>query len=318
MRAPLLLHKEVVSVEGFNGSVETSTMFRGNQPLSDTSPYDQFIDNTKAINRIYLGQAVTGENTLQSTLEPELAALVVLGYMSAVESYIRALVRRLIEVDDMVHTLVEPMTVSFGAARHHSRQLLPEALTEHVSFAGSSGLTTFSTMVGIQNFPQDMQKIRGDFLKICEIRHCCVHRFGRLGSKTAFALGTAAHKDLLEKPFHPSIDELQTISAALLHFVQKLNNFLYQTLLERIPVQEAALENSKYTWYWENMWAKDKKKFTAYYNIFSTQTGAGSSRPAKEVYQTFQHYLTSKKNPRSGNQQGGRRRSSGAEQNQAQ
>jgi hypothetical protein len=52
------------------------------------------------------------------SLSSEFSALVVLGYMSAVESYFRALVRGLIHVDYHVKKLAEPMTISFAAALH--------------------------------------------------------------------------------------------------------------------------------------------------------------------------------------------------------
>lgn len=287
-QTPNTPYSDLVPVQAATTLLDTSTMFRGNPPQDNTSPYDQYMTNTEAINRIYLSQAVDGEQ-LRDKLDPELSALVVLGYMSAVESYMRALVRRLIEVDEMVHGLVEPMNVSFGAARHHTRELLPEAITEHISFAGSKGFKgLILDFLGVKgNLPEDIVKTQNEFLKICEIRHCCVHRFGRLGSKTAIALGTSTHKSLLEMPFHPTLLELQRISAGLNNFVQILNNFIFKSVVERIPRHERDVPKSVYSWSWRGNWQQDRKKFTEYYLIFASRSQTGATPAPHIVYRSF-------------------------------
>ncbi len=336
--------RNVTEVRAFT-PIDTSAMFRRAAAPDDTlSPVDQFISNTRAINRIYLGaiydrapmtQAETGSvgepNAEGDTgigavagadeaaadvdgpvgsatypgdgvdveadasggervdlaptperVEPELGALAVLGYMSAVESYFRALIRKLIEIDDQVRRLAEPLTVSFGAACHHTPTLLPEALMEHLSFAGEKTIVdAVRSLIGIKgNLPSDVTAVLKEFNAVCEIRHCCVHRFGRLGSKSAMTLGIRTHASLLEMPFSPTIDELQGVAAFLHTFVKTFNNFVYRSLVERIARDEVRGDERVYEWSWTGRWDDDEQRFKRYYDVFAS---AGDTPPSADV-----------------------------------
>lgn len=85
--------------------LDTKSLFVPVPPTVTPSPIDQFIANTNAINRIYLAA---------TTMHAELGTLVLLGYMSAVESFFRALIRGLINVDVHTRLIAEPLAVSFG------------------------------------------------------------------------------------------------------------------------------------------------------------------------------------------------------------
>ena len=59
--------------------------------------------------------------------------------------------------------------------------------------------------------PSDVDDILGHFSKVCQLRHCIVHRFGRLGSKNMIELGLTEHKNYLEKPLKLNFDQLNAI-----------------------------------------------------------------------------------------------------------
>lgn len=307
-------------------TIDTSEMFSSQSGISELSPIDQFIRNTEEINRIYLPVVYRDEGLIRDAgvdnppapgidgattgnagdpkaapasprVRPELGALVVLGYMSAVESYFRALIRELILVDDHTHSLVEPMNVSFGAARHHKIEMLPEALTEHLSFASDNNvLEALRSFVGIKGHtPAQLQVSLNEFQKICEIRHCCVHRFGKLGSKTAIALGTESHKKFLEQPFAPSSADLQGISAVLRHFVKTMNNHIFKSVIERVPESGSSNPEYHYGWGWVGTWRSDRKRFSGYYRIFGSSLESPPSPPVKDVYCGLKQFIADRR-----------------------
>jgi hypothetical protein len=342
-------------------------MFNGSIPDDTSSPIDQFIANTDAINRIYLRQyqqvepnvgspprsaeslatteggdlaaassegaadtrlanipdqdaqaeategtsadeGDTGSNVeavsetppaIVSTpisIPPELGAVAVLGYMSAVESYFRALLRNLIDIDDHVRILAEPMEISFAAARYHKKELLAEALTEGMSFAGEQNVADMlRKRIGIKgNFPVEIEKILKEFKKVCEIRHCCVHRFGRLGSKNAVSLGMVQHQEILEKPFSPTLDDLQTIADLLRTFVKSLNNFIFRSLVERIGMEGVTGEDGLYDRQWSGDIVEDSGRFNAYYELFASKNDTPPSPDSPSVYAGLLGYFEAK------------------------
>src|SRR5674476_617348 len=92
---------------------ETARLFA--DPAAGTkSPIDIFFLNTNNINKLYLNYPTQKPGKLP----PELGAVVVLGYMSAVESYVRSIVTEVIRVDKKARDAVAQKQVSFAAAFH--------------------------------------------------------------------------------------------------------------------------------------------------------------------------------------------------------
>lgn len=260
---------------------DTRAMFREDAAPPVTSPVDVFIGNTDAINTLYLGRIGSG-----GALPSELGSLVLLGYMSAVESYFRAVLRGCIVLDAGAQRAVEAMPVSYGAALHHTPELLPEALFEGVSFAGRKGAIDFvRTVLGLKGAPPaEVEVALASFLSICEIRHCCVHRFGKLGSQNAIKLGLDQHATLIEKPFEPSVDNLQDVADVLRTFVKAINNWLWSELLRR-TVGRRPHEFGVIAWSWR--WPDDALAFRRYYDLFASAQDSPRSRPVDEVYADF-------------------------------
>ena len=265
----------------------------GSEPDVMDGPYVEAMENAAA---------VPGEPPFLLSSEPpaisaELGALAVLGYMSAVESYFRALIRKLIEVDDQVRSLVEPMTISYGAACHHNAALLPEALMEHMSFAGEKTIVdVLRNLLGIKgNLSNEVNEVLKEFKKVCEVRHCCVHRFGRLGSKSAMTLGIRDHSTLLELPFAPTLDDLQRVSAFLRTFVKTINNFVYREIIERTARNGARRDEFAYGWNWTGRWEEDEVQFRRYYGAFSSNNDTPPSPEIAVMYEDVKVMLAARR-----------------------
>ncbi|MGQ7260824.1 hypothetical protein [Vreelandella sp. V005] len=274
------LFRSITVVQTSLQTVETTAMFDATHVDQDMSPVDQFIDNTNKINTIYLPL---------NSLSREMGTLVLLGYMSAVESYFRAIFRHLVNVDEYSRKLVEPLNVTYGAALNHKPEILAEALLEEYSFSGSynvkQALKDFAGIKG--NRPAEVEKAFLDYQKICEMRHCCVHRFGKLGAKNAIKLGLDSHKDILEKPLSLTMDGLQDVSEVIRNSVKIINNYMFESILlrtfkNRVDDGVIPYQNS---WTWD--FRRDRNRFSKYYNIFSSNLDTRPSPPLKDVYNSF-------------------------------
>lgn len=261
-------------------NLSTVSMFDSTPLGREISPIDLFIASTDEINQLYL-QYIGGE------IPAPLGSLVLLGYTSAVESYVRAAIRRTVLGDAISGSRVALQTLPYGAAYHHAKDRLPEALLESYSFSSPKNIAdALKEVLGIEVKGSEMQVVMEDFARICELRHCCVHRGGRLGSRNAIRLGLDAHGQLLERPFRPSIDDLQGIADTLRTFVKTLNNFLFATVLER-TVRHGGATVPEVPWTWKWNWAEDRPHFTRYYQIFASQADVPQSPTVRRAYTSF-------------------------------
>lgn len=223
-------------------SIDTSKYFMSTYLEPNASPIDQYFENNKTLNLI----ALTGN------FSNEKAAIVILGYMSAVESYLRAIFRGTIVIDEYAQKLVEKMEVPYAAALHHENNNLPEALFEGTSLANPNNIkASLREFIGIKGkLPSDVIKVLDEFAKICEIRHCCVHRFGKLGAKNAVNLGLGNHSTFLEKPLNVNQTDLEEISYILRAVVNTINRFMYESLLDRMAKNKGDQGQSLYSSNW--------------------------------------------------------------------
>ncbi|TXN17300.1 hypothetical protein FV219_00305 [Methylobacterium sp. WL122] len=245
------------------------------------SPIDLFVGNSLIINKVYTSYVHDRAAWL-----PEIGSLVVLGYMSAVESYIRALITGLINFDEKTRERAGPKQVTFGVAtRHPDPKLLPEALLENTSFSGAKAVkSAFADFLGLNNVPPDVTLALEEFDKICQLRHCCVHRFGKLGSKNAMDLGFKEHREIIERPFKPTLDNVMLITNTLTTFVRTINNFVFFSILDQ-TVHHGLQKEIEREWSW--IYAKDRPRFLRYYDFFACTAAEPKSEPLRQVYEDF-------------------------------
>lgn len=273
--------------------LDTSEWFDGSYENPPQSPIDEFRGNLVQINKLYLQAEGRGE------YNPMLGSLVYLGMVSAAEGYFRSLLRRLIIVDPACQHNASSRTVSYGAALHHESELLPEALLEGLSLASTKNVASeLKTLCNITHMGKDgavpiaLTQLFENFEAICQVRHCGIHRFGKLGSQQALRLGMDLHKPLLEKPLKLTVSHLQDIAEALEALVRAVNSYCFADILKRThSAGPTGREKRAYQVAWQLDWATDEDRFTAYYEIFASQGGTQPSAPAKDLYDTFMAYV---------------------------
>jgi hypothetical protein len=269
---------ELCKLEAITSPFETSSKFDVEHNDSNLSPIDLFITNTKKLNKL-----------VTSDYSPVLGNLILLGYVSAAESYIRALIRKLIHSDEYISALVSEKSVSYAAALHHKKEILPEALLEDFSLASPYNVfETLKELIGMKgNRPNPLILPSQEFKKVCELRHCCVHRFGKLGSKNAIRLGLAAHTKSLEKPILLLAEDVDKIAFIVDNFVRSINNYVFKFLLERSVKNKDDSGGVCYEVEWLWVYAKDKKRFNKYYKIFSSKEDVYKSMTLRAAYEKF-------------------------------
>ncbi len=275
--------------EGWKKNFDTTKWFDPAHEHSDDSPIDEFIRNQREIVKLL----TSGETVYNATL----GSLIYLGLVSAAESYVRSLLRRLILVDEVCMRLAESREIPYSAALHHSKNLMPEAIFEGTSFASARNVATelraLCAISGMSpdHFPVALDDILQAYDDICQIRHCGVHRFGKLGSRQAMKLGIQTHKFLLEKPLNLKVDDLLAVAETLLALVTGINNYCFADVIKRSYTHSnaggAAKDKIEYLCSWKLKYKQDRSRFHSYYNVFRCTQNPHLSQPLKETYDEF-------------------------------
>jgi hypothetical protein len=187
--------------------------------------------------------------------------------------------------------LVSEKTVSYAAALHHKKDVLPEALLEEFSLASPFNVfETLRDLIGMKGHrPPSLIPPSHEFRKVCELRHCCVHRFGKLGSKNAIKLGLPEHSEFLEHQINLQREDVENIAFIVDNFIKSINNYVYKFILER-TVKNKNDEDGGRPFYQENWtwdFEQDRERFEKYYSLFSTELDAIKSMPLNICYQKF-------------------------------
>lgn len=283
-------YSAIVSVRSPKAPINIAGLFDANYKNQNNSPIDQFLDNCIRLNQHWT------KLQAHEDIPPELGILLLLGYVSAVEGYMRALIRRLIHIDPFTQILCESQQVAFGAVMHHNEDDLPDALLEETVFSGSKVVNqALGKFIGINNLSSSTKLLIEEYDRICQLRHCCVHRFGKLGVKNAIALGLREHASFLEKPVTIGKTALEEIVDLMFALVKSVNNEVFGFVLERSATSK--LENSSVIGIgWEWKITKDKEQFSKYYSIFACTKDATQSPKMKVLYDMFKqaHYKVKK------------------------
>lgn len=234
--------------------IETNKLFDKGYIHSSQSAIDTF--HGKATELFTL---VKDSKDLPSVL----GNLLLLGIVSAVESYMRELLRRLVVSDEYTCKCCERLPLSYGAAITHQPEMLPESLLESYSFASKTNIVeAIRNVLGYKgNVPDEVGQALSDFTTVCQMRHCMVHRYGYLGSNNAIQLGLDDHGDLFEKPLCIDFDSLQQIFLICVNTVKVLNAFLFKFIVTR------SATGDEWTW----VYKKDKKILSKFLGIFESK-----------------------------------------------
>lgn len=234
-------------------TIDTTLYMDGSFVHPKISSIEQYVDKTAKLNTLIT----------PATFDETLANLIFLGHFSAMESYFRAIIRNIILIDPVSQEKSNKCMLTYGAAVHHSLDMLPDALLEQVSFTGKKNvIDTIRNYLDIieGGIPMELKILLDEFDKVCQLRHCIVHRFSMFGSQNAIHLGLGLHNKLIEKPIKLDYAKLQTLIQTLDLTVKSFNNFFFKVQFERG------------SWKWS--YIDDKSNFLKLFNIFQNKNSA--------------------------------------------
>ncbi len=257
-----------------NPCTNTVAFFDVHYVESGHSPIDAYIQNCNQLNLLWVSH---------SSISAELGRILLLGYVSAVESYFRSVFRLIINIDEKAKVYAHSYQVTFGAALFHDKKMLAEALLEGYSFSGEKDVKkAFNNFLEMGNVDKSILELLTEYEKICQIRHCCVHRFGKLGTYNGIALGLNEHSEVLEKPLKLDKSSLADIASWLMSFIKAVNNYLFKLILER------TVDNKNiYAIRWRWDFRRDKVKFGKLYNGFAATLDSIPSPTLEVMYDRF-------------------------------
>lgn len=234
-----------------------------NEP--NNSPIDNYFEKTDSLNKLitYYDSVVVTNPPSSAYPSKTLYNLILLGYMSVVESYFRELIRKLVLIDEHSAKHCEKHSLKYGAAIIHSKDILPEALLEGYSFANQSRIAeALKEFLDIKNIYNDSQlkQVAQKFNDICQLRHILIHRYGKLGIDNFINLRDHSLNNCIEKPIDLNSAKLFNISVVCNNLILVFNQFISDEILSRTAVRA----NCKWTWDFR----VDRKEFSKYYKIF--------------------------------------------------
>jgi hypothetical protein len=213
----------------------------------------------------------------------KLMNLVLLGYVSSVEGYMRQIIRDLVNLDLFVREKCELRTINFGATYFQQKEMFPESLMDEISFASKVNIIkSTKELLDLDlkiNTRTSLSKALNDFDSICHLRHCVVHRFGKIGVTNAIKLGMhdESYRNCLEKPISMNFMTIQKVAKVAGNVVKELNQVLWQEALERLA------KSDRCPWKWD--YRSDKRLFNSYVRIF--QEGTHSSENISSIFKSY-------------------------------
>lgn len=276
------------------------------------APIDQFIEKNRELNAMLLdpnnfktkinslhgARKVSGKGKQalelalfdNSSISPVLANLVLLGHISAVESYFRAIFRKLILIDETTQKTCYQKELIYGAVLVHERDTLPDALLELISFSSKKNIEeSLRDFFGVKGkFPTGLDPVLTEFAKICQLRHCIIHKFGTLGSNN-IKHDISSNKALVNKPIKTNFSTIQEVSQICWNVVHEINQLLWQNTMMRTIADFENNWKKKATTMWTWNWVSDKAKFRRYYSIFFSSLSSPSNTDLKDAYLDFKN-----------------------------
>ena len=160
-----------------------------------------------------------------------------------------------------------------------------DALLEETIFSVNKAIPqALSKFVGMDKLSAGTTALLTEYDQICQLRHCCTHRFGKLGVKNATALGLSTHSRFLEKPVLLKKDAMADIARTFTFtLVKSINNDVFGFVMKRSVM--GARDAPGIGWTWHK--TRDKTRFKAYYDIFCSMKDATPSPLADDVYELF-------------------------------
>ena len=194
------------------------------------SPFDQF--NASHVSLIQLTAVVAAAELSDDAIEM-LGGQILLGYVSAVEQFLRSTISQMMMVCPLLRRENHDQMVRFGAIDYYSRDQLGFALSEGVSFSeGATIRKQLDARIGVRvETGSSLENSINEFELLCQVRHSLIHSRGNLNSRNAsqlLPLSTQGHHVI-----QTDIDSLQSAASVATNLVRDVQLELFRSTIWR-------------------------------------------------------------------------------------
>lgn len=208
-------------------NVNWDSFFSPSPSVTSESPIDAFYEEHQGLTSL---SGLVSTAAIVPNLRPILARQLVLGYVSATETYMRHMLAGAVALCPHVRRRAADLSISFSAVDFYAVSEIEHALFERENFSGEREIATaLRNRLGIDvKAPTPLAAALSDFGKLCELRHAIVHSRGLVSSINARKVGyTAASR------VHVQVDtgELLDVAAVCMNLVREVNDEAARSML---------------------------------------------------------------------------------------
>lgn len=216
---------------------------------------------------------------------PTLGRLLLMGLVTATESYFREVLFGVIKICPLARESVADKLVALGASDYYGPDRMALALFENTSFAGRGEVEAKTSQIaGVKWSPQSSLGVAlSNYEQVCHIRHAAIHAHGVLNRGNAKALGVLGRRG---ESLHVVIDlaHLHYAARACSVLVKAYNLEVYQGILHRWLGQKIL----------GGTWSQDKLQFGELFDLFRSRQDNVASPTAYHSYLSFQPIITAR------------------------
>lgn len=238
------------------------------------SPVDDYY--TYVEHLLTLGDATALETS------DTLGRLLLLGLVSGVEVYFRAVLAGVIRVCPVSRAHAADQQIPFGAIDYYGSDAVEWGLFDASSLAGLEEIRSRTRkLLGI-DLPRggSLDGALREFDKICHLRHAAVHARGALGRGNATALGLGPESGRMALEL--AMPTLHRAGVACHSSVRAYNRFIYRTTVERW------LERGRFA----GTWAEDRAIFQPLFDLFHSRIDKSGPANAFHAYRSLERVIS--------------------------
>jgi hypothetical protein len=242
------------------GDFCSDTIAPGGSPIDD---YYEYVEHL-----LTLGDEVA----LQAS--PTLGRLLVLGLVSGVELYFRAILAGLLRCCPICRAHASDQLIPFGTLDYYGSDDVEWGLFDAMSLAGAREIRTRTQkLLAIEiRAGTSISAALDEFDKVCHLRHAAVHSRGTLSRGNAVALGIG--RDAGRRTLTISLPALHQAAAACHSVVRAYDRFLFEQTLHR--------------WFGTEMltgeWESDRRIFKPLFDLVYSRRDALAPSSAYNCY----------------------------------
>lgn len=240
--------------------------FFGEYSTDNSSPIDKFYEVCSELVKL------TKPETLQSNTA--MSRLLILGFVSAVEEYLRSIFTQLIHLSPCARSAASKQTIKFGSLDYYEQDGIAAALFDQTAFSSQDEVKKkMENLLGI-NIGSSLSTAMKELEKVFHLRHCAVHGGGVLNGHNADHLGL--DKTYVKRQLQPDSVELQTTLKICFSFVRAFNQHVFSETLNCWRGKKLS-----------NLWKDDKWDFDKLISLFWSYKDMGLQANVRSIYGTI-------------------------------